>query len=180
VFVSNTPFALTDTPATLQSRTGTFGAHLTSFPNPSSSIGVNVTGRYVRVQLSGTNYLHLAEVQVFGSTAPPFVSASVKPLSAPLSVNQTEQFTATVSGALNPCPAGYRDDIGHGRTGPLQEATLSTWLPSPSLHLLKPRRIEAATATVLLHGPRNPMLSSETNSLFVPRIGMTNHAQARV
>ena len=31
------------------------------------NIPVNTTGRYVRVQLAGTNNLHLAEVQVFGS-----------------------------------------------------------------------------------------------------------------
>lgn len=41
VFVSDTPFLATDTPATAQ-------------------------GRYVRVHLSGTNNLNLAEVQVFG------------------------------------------------------------------------------------------------------------------
>lgn len=29
-------------------------------------IPANVNGRYVRVQLAGTNYLSLAEVQVFG------------------------------------------------------------------------------------------------------------------
>ena len=67
VFVSNTPFLATDTPATLQSRAGTFSSHQTTFPNPSASIVVNAAGRYVRVQLSGTNYLSIAEVQVFGS-----------------------------------------------------------------------------------------------------------------
>lgn len=32
-----------------------------------TSIDVKATGRYVRVQLAGTNYLHMAEVQVFGT-----------------------------------------------------------------------------------------------------------------
>jgi hypothetical protein len=32
---------------------------------PVEVISVNASGRYVRVQLSGTNYLSLAEVQVF-------------------------------------------------------------------------------------------------------------------
>jgi hypothetical protein len=67
VFVSNTPFASTDTPSTLQTRAGTWNSHQTSYPNPSTTIAVNAAGRYVRVQLSGTNYLSLAEVQVFGS-----------------------------------------------------------------------------------------------------------------
>src|SRR5260370_77855 len=66
VFVSDTPFGPSDTPATLQNRTGTWSSHQTGFPNPSSTITVNAQGRYVRVQLSGTNYMNLAEVQVFG------------------------------------------------------------------------------------------------------------------
>jgi hypothetical protein len=67
VFVSNTPFSATDTPATLQSRAGTWSSHQTSMPNPSTSISAGVTGRYVRIQLSGTDYLSLAEVQVMGT-----------------------------------------------------------------------------------------------------------------
>jgi len=64
VFASNTPFAPTDTPATLQGRAGTFGSHQTGAPSPSMSIPVNFQARYVRVQLSGTDYLSLAEVQI--------------------------------------------------------------------------------------------------------------------
>jgi hypothetical protein len=70
VFVSDTPFLPTDTPATLQNRTGTFASHLTAAPNPSSVIPVGRAGRYVRVQLSGADYLSLAEVQVFSLAAP--------------------------------------------------------------------------------------------------------------
>ena len=64
VFVSNTPFLPTDTPANLQFRTGTFSSHQTTAPNPSLTIPVGGQGRFVRVQLTGTNYLSLAEVQV--------------------------------------------------------------------------------------------------------------------
>jgi hypothetical protein len=66
VFVSDTPFLPTDTPATLQGRAGTFSSHQTVAPNPSTVIAATAQGRYVRVQLTGTNYLSLAEVQVFG------------------------------------------------------------------------------------------------------------------
>jgi len=66
VFVSDTPFLATDTPATLMNRAGTIARHQTSGPNPSTTINVTGTGRYVRVQLSGTNNLSLAEVQVYG------------------------------------------------------------------------------------------------------------------
>ena len=67
VFVSNTPFGPNDTPATLQNRAATFSSHQTVQPNPSATITIpGAQGRYVRVQLSGTNFLTLAEVQVFG------------------------------------------------------------------------------------------------------------------
>jgi hypothetical protein len=66
VFVSDTPFGATDTPATLQGRAGTFSSHQTAAPNPSTTIAAVAQGRYVRVQLTGANYLSLAEVQVFG------------------------------------------------------------------------------------------------------------------
>jgi len=67
VFVSNTPFNATDTPATLQNRAGTWSSHQTSAPNPLTTIAASgVQGRYIRVQLSGTNYLEMAEFQVFG------------------------------------------------------------------------------------------------------------------
>ena len=67
MFVSDTPFIATDTPATLQNRAGTWNSHQTAAPNPSTTISAGgAQGRYVRVQLTGTNYLELAEVQVFG------------------------------------------------------------------------------------------------------------------
>jgi hypothetical protein len=68
VFVSDTPFSPSDTPATLQNRAGTFSSHQTVAPGPTSTIVIpGAQGRYVRVQLTGTNYLSLAEVQVFGN-----------------------------------------------------------------------------------------------------------------
>jgi hypothetical protein len=65
VFVSDTPFSPYDTPLTLQNRAGTWSSHQTTAPNPSTSIAAGAHGRYVRVQLSGMNYLSLAEVQLF-------------------------------------------------------------------------------------------------------------------
>ncbi len=68
VFVSNTPFLSTDTPTTLQNRAGTWSNHQTTAPSPSATVSPGgYSGRYVRVQLTGQNYLSLAEVQVFGS-----------------------------------------------------------------------------------------------------------------
>jgi hypothetical protein len=66
VFVSDVPFGPGDTPSILQSRPGTWGSHQTTTPNPSTTIDTGgIKGRYIRVQLTGTNYLSLAEVQVF-------------------------------------------------------------------------------------------------------------------
>jgi hypothetical protein len=67
VFVSDSPFRANEIPAALASRAGTWGNHQTAAPAPSVRIPTpGVRGRYVRVQLSGTNYLSLAEVQVLG------------------------------------------------------------------------------------------------------------------
>jgi hypothetical protein len=66
VFLSDTPFSPSDTPATLRKRPGTWKSHQTLAPNPSTTIRTaGANGRYVRVQLTGTDYLSLAEVQVF-------------------------------------------------------------------------------------------------------------------
>ena len=68
VFVSNTPFTASDTPATLAAKAGTWSSHQTSAPGLSAAIAVGAAaGRYVRVQLAGTDYLQLAEVQVLGA-----------------------------------------------------------------------------------------------------------------
>jgi hypothetical protein len=67
VFVSNTPFAASDTPATLASRPGVWSSRQTSAPTPFAIIPVNSGGRYVRVQLNSRNFLHMSEVQITGA-----------------------------------------------------------------------------------------------------------------
>jgi hypothetical protein len=96
VFVSDTPFSAGDTPATLQSRAGTWSSHQTIAPNPSSIIAAGAQGRYLRVQLSGTNYLSLAEVQVFGSSVPLTLSIS-GPASLPAGVAGSSYSPVTIS-----------------------------------------------------------------------------------
>jgi len=97
VFVSDTPFAASDTPATLQSRAGTWAIHQTSAPQPSATVAPMRSGRYVRVQLSGTNNLQLAEVQVYGTG----VGVIVSPAAASLGASATQQFTASVINTAN-------------------------------------------------------------------------------
>jgi hypothetical protein len=99
VFVSDTPFQSTDTPSSLQFRAGTFSSHQTTAPSPSSSIPIGASGRYVRVQLTGTNYLSLAEVQVFGTSGTP--SSSNLSQSKPATQSSTIPGTPSASVAVD-------------------------------------------------------------------------------
>ena len=107
IFISDTPFLPTDTPATLQNRAGTYANHQTTAPSPSNAISISATGRYVRVQLSGTDYLSLAEVEVAGSGGGPPVTnlAFQKP------ATQSSTFPAYASrSGYNPAAAGSAVD----------------------------------------------------------------------
>jgi hypothetical protein len=99
VFVSDTPFTASDTPTTLQSRTGTWSSHQTVAPSPSTSIpAAGVQGRYVRVQLANSDYLSIAEVQVFGNSGPP---PPTYVLSGQITVSGTQAPLSGVSVALS-------------------------------------------------------------------------------
>lgn len=65
VFVSEVPFASTDLAATM-AQSGVSDFAFSTAPSATQRVDVNRMGRYVRVQLSGSNYLALAEVEVFG------------------------------------------------------------------------------------------------------------------
>ena len=64
VFVSDVPFTSKDINETMN-QSGVSDYHFPDSPQPITEINLNRQGRYVRVQLSGKNYLHVAEVQVF-------------------------------------------------------------------------------------------------------------------
>lgn len=66
VLVSDTPFTSTDLATTL-AQPGVWSSHQTTQAGSPTRITVNHTGRYVRVQLDGTNNLSLAEVKVWGA-----------------------------------------------------------------------------------------------------------------
>ena len=69
VFVSDAPFTSTDL-TTTQNQAGVssyYTAGQCGFP---TDLAINRTGRYVRVQLAGTNNLSIAEVQILGTTPP--------------------------------------------------------------------------------------------------------------
>ena len=69
VFVSDVPFTSTNL-TTTQNQAGVstyYTAGQCGFP---TELAINRTGRYIRVQLAGTNYLSIAELQVLGTAAP--------------------------------------------------------------------------------------------------------------
>ena len=70
VLVSDAPFTSTDLSATL-SQPGVSNYFVAGIGGRPSQVTVGRSGRYVRVQLSGTNYLSLAEVEVFGQQGMP-------------------------------------------------------------------------------------------------------------
>ena len=74
ILVSEQPFASTNLVSTL-SQPGVTGYYIVGQGGYPTTQAIQRTGRYVRVQLTGTNYLSLAEVEVLGrsasSTAPP-------------------------------------------------------------------------------------------------------------
>jgi RHS repeat-associated protein len=72
VFVSDNPFTANDVAST-QSQPGVSTYFIAGQSGVPSTIGVNRTGRYVRVQLGNTERLSVAEVQVFGGGGNPQV-----------------------------------------------------------------------------------------------------------
>jgi hypothetical protein len=69
VFVSDTPFASTSLSGTL-AQPGVWSVHETGQAGRPTTIDVGRTGRYVRIQLAGTNQLALAEAQVLTAPSP--------------------------------------------------------------------------------------------------------------
>ncbi|MEM8862004.1 MAG: PKD domain-containing protein [Chloroflexota bacterium] len=69
IFVSDAPFTSTSLAAT-QSQAGVNNYYTAGAWGTSGTVDINRTGRYIRVQLAGTNYLSLAEVEVMGTAGP--------------------------------------------------------------------------------------------------------------
>ena len=67
VLVSDTPFGSETPLAELVAQAGIWSHYVDGYPDPETLLSVGRTGRYVRIQLTGTTHLHLAEVKVFGT-----------------------------------------------------------------------------------------------------------------
>jgi hypothetical protein len=64
VFVSNTPFDTSLTPTQQAAKPGVWSSHQTGTAGSPTNIPAPTSGRYVMVQLAGTNYLTISELQV--------------------------------------------------------------------------------------------------------------------
>jgi hypothetical protein len=69
VFVSDVSFTSTNLTTTIN-QAGVSSYQTTGQCGFPTEVTINRTGRYIRVQLAGTNYLHMAEVQVLGTATP--------------------------------------------------------------------------------------------------------------
>ncbi len=95
VFVSDNPFTSTDVNATI-SQSGVSSYYTPGQAGTPTTISVNRTGRYVRLQLTGTNYLHPAEIQVWsGSGGAPTNTPGPTFTPSPTTVGPTLTPTAT-------------------------------------------------------------------------------------
>ncbi len=70
IFVSAKPLDPTLSPAKQARKKGVWSSHRLGTAPPLTSVRPEVPGRYVLVQLAGTGYLSLAEVEVFGTAKP--------------------------------------------------------------------------------------------------------------
>ncbi|MEM7126668.1 MAG: putative Ig domain-containing protein [Chloroflexota bacterium] len=98
VFVSDDPFDSTSLSAT-QSQDGVTEHHYPGEAGRTTEFTINRAGRYVRVQLGGTNFLQLAEVEIFGTLDVPSEPISIDPLTTtPAQVNTAVNYIASASG----------------------------------------------------------------------------------
>lgn len=121
VFVSPTPFTPGLTPAQQSAQPGVWSVHQTSQAGSPTHIPVGASGRYVMVQLNGTDYLSLAEVQVFGLSNLAIGSSATQSSSygggdnAPLAVDGNtngDWFQGSVTHTNNDTNAWWRTDLG--------------------------------------------------------------------
>lgn len=103
VFVSDVPFQSTNL-STALTQVGVSHYYTSGQAGTQTTITVNRSGRYVRIQLTGTDYLQLAEVKVMGGTLLTPTSLGPTPTSMP---TMTPRASATATPIWTPpAPSG--------------------------------------------------------------------------
>lgn len=103
IFISETPF-LSEDPSELSGQPGVFNLFETTYPDPDRTIVINQSGRYVRIQLQGTNPLSLAEVEVWQHPDGDFQTIAFSSIPKQLSTSGGLSLNATASSGL---PVGF-------------------------------------------------------------------------
>ncbi|MEL6842547.1 MAG: discoidin domain-containing protein, partial [Bacteroidota bacterium] len=98
VFVSDQPFTSTDFNTTLN-QADVKAVHYPGVARRETYLDLHTSGRYLRVQLAGTNYLTLAEVEIMGCTPPPAPTTCNTPSN--IALGQTATQSSMYGGALN-------------------------------------------------------------------------------
>lgn len=144
VFVSETPMTGRTLAQLLADTTVWRTSVPTTAPRALLLETANARGRYVRVQLAGTNFLQLAEVEVHGRPAPeappPVTLPTLQPVTvAPVATGGTVSWTVTPSAAGT---YSYQWDFGDG-------SPVTTWASSPSAsHAYAAAGVYTVTATL--------------------------------
>jgi hypothetical protein len=135
VFVSDSPFPSTDLNSTIN-QAGVTAYHFSGTAGKPSTIDINRSGRYIRVQLTSNDNLQLAEVQVMGLPTP--ITAA---LSAPIA-----QPTATTA-PTNPPPATQAPTNPPAPTATLVPTTAPTATLAPTIAPTNPPAATPAAPT---------------------------------
>lgn len=119
VFVSDEAFTSTDLNTTIN-QPSVWNIYMAAQAGSPTTIAVNRTGRYVRVQLAGTNYLSLAEVQVWGD------QTTITPTPTPTGPTPTPTNTSTPSTSTPSLTPTVTPTLPS-----LQEMVIPGWIASP-------------------------------------------------
>ncbi len=128
VFVSDVPFTSTDLNTTL-SQPGVWNTYRGGQAGWPTTISVNRTGRYVRVQLAGTGVLSLAEVQVWGISSIPPLPTPTGPTPTPTNT-ATPTNTPTLTPTITPTLPSLQEMVIPGWiASPIHQSTVSGVVP---------------------------------------------------
>jgi hypothetical protein len=162
VLVSDTPFTSTVLDTT-RSQVGVSSYYISGIVGSPSVVNINRTGRYVRVQLTGTEFLSLAEVQVFGSMNPTslptstvFVTNTPPPTVAP---TFTPTNTPTIAPTVPPTNAPTNTATSVPTIPPTIAPTIAPTIPPTAAPTIAPTiaptntPTNVPTATQILNTP---------------------------
>jgi hypothetical protein len=125
VFVSDVPFTSADL-TTTQNQAGVWTTNVSGQGGTPTTLGVNRTGRYVRVQLAGSDRLSLAEVQVWAPSADPTPTPTPNPNLA--EGKQATQSSTNWSAPANRAVDGNTDgDFSHNSVTHTQVENQAWW-----------------------------------------------------